>query len=234
MDAQPQNVVRQHSGWLIPLGFGMAVLVLCGLFLAWYLRPGPRSGAPTGDAAPVVLSVGSLRLSVPANYIAAAAGRAGGAQDMLALSALIPDMRGYSEPEARLFAGNAPDSPVVHLLLRRDAVNLDVAARLARVYMPNISDPHGEPGPFGLTRYGFRPETGYDRADLFAGMGNSGPVLLLCDRALPDLPSPNCLVTANPPARDVSLSYRFKRAWLSQWRQIAGGVDGLVRRFAKS
>jgi hypothetical protein len=233
MDGHRQNVIRQHSGWLIPLGFAVAVLVLCGLFLAWYLRPGPRSGAPTGDAAPVTLSVGTLRLAIPANYIATAAARAGGAQDMLALAALVPDMRGYSENEAHRFAGNAPDSAVIRLLLRRDANNLDAAARLARIYMPNISDPRGVPGPFGLTRYGFRPDSGYSRTDLFAGAGDSGPVLLLCERGEPDLPSPNCLVTANPPARDVSLSYRFKRAWLPDWRQIASGTGELMRRFGR-
>src|SRR5476651_126722 len=46
--ADEKEDVHQHSGWLIPLAVAFAILLLSGLFLGWYLRPGPRpqSGAP--------------------------------------------------------------------------------------------------------------------------------------------------------------------------------------------
>lgn len=232
MKPERDHVIRQHSGWLIPLGFALAILALSAGFLAWYLRPGPLAGAPTASDAPVALSVGGLRLEVPANYIAAA--RAGGARETLALAALLPDMRGYSEREARLFAGNAPDSAVVRLLFKADPNSLDAAQRLARVYRPSIADPAGAPGPFGLTRYDFKPDSPYDRDDLFAGTGGAGLVIILCERGDAALPSPNCLASGGPPSPNVDLSFRFKRAWLSHWREIASGVGGLVTRFSKS
>jgi len=152
--ADDQSAIHQHSGWLIPLGFAAAILALSGMFLLWYLRPapGPRSVAPTEDEALVQLSVRGLRLAIPANYIETAAARGGGPRDVLALFALIPSMHGYSDRDARLFAGNPPDSPVIHLVLRDDPNSLDVAARLARVYLPDLANPHGDAGPFGLVQ----------------------------------------------------------------------------------
>lgn len=225
--------IHQHSGWLIPLAFGLAILLLSGLFLGWYLRPGPKGGGmPTVQSHAVELKVRGVPFSIPANYIESAAARAGGEQDNLTLAALFPSWAGYSDADARQFTGNAPDSPVVRLVLRADAINLDAAARLQRIYMPYVSNPKGAEGPYGLTQYGFRNGSGYERNDLF--VGDDGRALLLCERAGPDLPSPNCIALDKPLARGLTLSYRFKRAYLAQWRQIAGGVDTLLTRFRKA
>src|ERR1700710_1010027 len=151
--------VHQHSGWLIPLGLAIAILGFCGLFLGWYLRPGPKAGvAPTGKSNIVQVSVRGVAFAIPANFIESSAARGGGDQDSVALAALFPGMRGYSDADARLFAGNAPDQPVIHLMLRSDPNNLDPEARLARIYMPYITDAKGAAGPFGLTQYGFRKD----------------------------------------------------------------------------
>ena len=71
----------------------------------------------------------------------------------------------------------------------------------------------------------FRANSGYERNDLFAGQGAGGLVLLLCERAAGDLPSPNCLAIDRPLAANLSFSYRFKRAYLARWREIASGVE---------
>jgi hypothetical protein len=233
LNAIHRTVIHRHSGWFIPLGFGLTVLLLCGLFLLWYLRPGQRESALTGDITPVNLSVHELKLAVPANHIETASARAGGAQSMLTLFALLPDMRGYSRADAQRFTGNAPDSPVIHLVLRGDPNSMDASTRLRRIYLPDAVTTAGRPGPFGLIRYEFRPGSVHSGDDLFTGDTDSGPVLLLCERALPDLPSPNCLATANPPARNLSLSYRFKRAYLPNWHQIAEDVDRLMKQFRR-
>jgi hypothetical protein len=219
-----------HSGWLIPLGLVFAILLLSGLFLGWYLRPGPKpAAAPTGKSDMVRLSVRGTAFAIPANYIENAAARAGGEQDSLALAALFPSWRGYSDAEARLFQGNAPDSPVIHLALRRDANNLDAAARLKRIYMPYVSGQ--SVGPFGLTQYSFRADSGYEQNDLFAGETNGVVLLLLCERAGSELTSPNCVAVDRPLAKTLSLSWRFKRAWLARWPEMVGGVDRLVEKF---
>jgi hypothetical protein len=225
---------HQHSGWLVPLGLFGVIVALCGFFLLYYLRPPPapfRDSRPTAAATMVDLSVRGLALHIPARFIETKAARSGGDHDVVPLFAAMPDMRGYSDAEEVLFAGNAADSPVVHLLIRADTNGLDTQTRLARIYMPYIAEPKGELAPFGLTRYSFRADSGYGRSDLYVGIGG-GP-LLLCERPAQDLPSPNCLAIDRPIAQGVNLSYRFKRAHLARWQEIGAGINRLVSGFRK-
>jgi hypothetical protein len=225
-----RDEMHGHSGWLIPVAFMSAILLLSGLFLGWYLRPGPRSAAAlTGNSDLVHLTVRGAAFAIPANYIENAAARTGGEQDSLALAVLFPSWRGYSQADARLFQGNAPDSPVIHMALRRDANNLDAASRLKRIYLPYVEKQSA--GPFGLTQYRFRADSGYEQNDLFAGDGADGLLLFLCERAAGELPSPNCTAVDRPLAKTLSVSWRFKRAYLARWREMAGGVDALVSKF---
>jgi hypothetical protein len=231
-NAGEQGELHQHSGWWLPLSILAVILLLSGLFLGWYLRPGPKPVAvPTGQSNLVNLTVRGSAFAIPANYIENAAARAGGDQDNLALVALFPSFRGYSDGEAKLFQGNAPDSPVIHVSLRGDTNNLAPQTRLQRIYGPYLTGRDGAAGPFGLTQFGFRSNSGYEQNDLFAGESPHGLVLLLCERAGKDLPSPNCLAIDQARARNLTLSYRFKRAYLARWREMAGGVNGLMRKF---
>ena len=230
-----EGEIHQHSGWLIPLTVVVVVVLLCAALMIYYLRPFAlnRNGtAPFRDSrassAIVPLTVSGLRLRVPLRYMESG-DRTAGPKATAALAAALPDMRGYSQTEAQLFAGNAPDSPLVHLLIRAAPNGLVGDDRLQRIYMPYIANPMGEAGPFGLTHYAFRLHTGYGRDDLYAGNG----LLLLCERPAQDIPSPNCLAIDRPIAPGVSLSYRFKRAQLSSWRAINAGVDRLVAEFRK-
>lgn len=226
--------IHQHSGWLVPLGLFGVIVALSGFFLLYYLRPPPapfRDTHPTAAATIVDLNVRGVGLHIPARFIEARAVRGGGDRDTVSLFAALPDMRGYTKAEDGLFAVNAPDSPIVHILIRADANGMDTQTRLARIYMPYIAEPKGEPALFGLTRYGFRADSGYGRSELYVGKGD-GP-LLLCEQPAQDLPSPNCLAIDRPIARGVSLSYRFKRARLADWMAVAAGVNRLISDFRK-
>ena len=215
-----QAEIHQHSGWVIPLGLGAGLLLLCALVLLYDLRPAAlfRNNAPTADSSFVSLALRGVHLQVPGNYLESRASRRGGDVDVLALSAVLPNLRGYSAADAGLFLSNAADSPVVHLMLRGDTNSLSPEGRLSRIYMPYISDPKGAADRFGLTRYTFREGSGYELNDLYQGSSGAGLLLLLCERPAQDLPSPNCLAIDRPVAPGVTLSYRFKLAQLSQWR----------------
>src|SRR5438552_15843771 len=121
--------------------------------------------------------------------------------------ALLPDMTGWSNALASTFAGNTADSPVVYLLMRDERLNLTEADRLARIYLAYVTDTKGKAGPFGLTQYIFRDDTGYRSEDLFVGQTPSGPQLLRCVRFSRQVPSPSCL-RDTPIAHNVALSYR--------------------------
>jgi len=224
--------IHRHSGWVIPGVFLFAIMLLCGLLLGWYLRPGLKSpGAPTGQSGLVRLNLNGVAFAIPANYIANAQARAGGERDAVTLVTLLFSWRGYSDADARLFGGNAPDSPLVRLSLRGDPSGLGPRERLERIYRPYIAQDRGETGPFGLTRYTFVPDAGYGDTDLFAGGDDKEMVLFLCERASTQFPSPNCLAIDRPLTAGLSYSYRFKRAYLGRWREVAAGVDRLIARF---
>lgn len=227
--------VRQHSGWLIPFVVFVVTAGLSALFLLFYLVPAPTSfieehPAPTARTDAVSLRVGALKLTVPANYIVYRSAQQGGTRKDIALFTLLPDFRGYSTGEAQAFSNNSADSPVVYILIREEQLNLNEAERLKRIYLNYVTDPTGKRGPFGLTQYTFRDDSGYRAEDLFVGERSDGPVVMRCWRFSQDVPSPGCLRDQRL-SRNVAMTYRFKRANLGQWREIADGVSGLIAGF---
>lgn len=227
-----ESEIHQHSGWLIPLIVAVAVVILCAAMLLYYIRPFTlgNAAAPFRDnrasSVAIPVTIAGTALSIPRRYFEPGASRG---RNMAALVAALPDMRGFSVDDAQLFAGNAPDSPLVHLLIRATHDDLPATERLRRAYMPYIANPSGEAAPFGLVHYTFRTGSGYSRDDLYAA--KDGSLLLLCEQPAQDIPSPNCLAIDQPVAPGASLSYRFKRAQLSNWRAINDGVNRLVSRF---
>lgn len=232
------GTIRKRSGWLIPLGVFVVTVVLSVLILIYYLAPSPQTfvneqPSPTADSNLVALRVHGMKLWIPANYIQFESVRQGGARKDVSLVAILPDLAGWSSGEAATFADNTADSPVVYLLIRDEEVNRSEADRLARIYLLNVTDPKGAPGPFGLTQYTFREDSGYRNEDLFVGQTAGGPEILRCVRFSPQVPSPSCL-RDTPVDRKAALSYRFKRAHLARWREIGESIGSLMATFKKA
>lgn len=229
--------VQQRSGWLIPIVVFVVTAGLSALFLLFYLVPAPTSfieehPAPTSRTDPVPLTVGGLKLTVPANYIVYRSARTGGRRKEVALFVTYPDFRGYTDSEAQAFTSNAADSPVIYILIRDEQLNLSEEERLERIYRTYVTDPAGKPGPFDLTQYAFRDDSGYRGEDLFVGRLGNKTVVLRCVRFSQEVPSPSCLRDRRL-AKGVAITYRFKRANLGSWREISQGVDTLIGGFAQ-
>jgi hypothetical protein len=232
-----EQAITKHSGWLIPLAVFAVTAVLSGAVLVYYLAPTPAAlignrPAPTSRTDRISLSVGSVNFSIPSNYIRYRAARKGGAQAQVALFAALPDFRGYSDADAQIFSSNTADSPIVYILLHDEGLKLSEQDRFQRIYLGYIVDPRGRRGPFGLTQYAFQNDTGYRGEDLFVGHFGTRIVVLRCVRMSDSVPSPSCLRETRL-AHHAGVSYRFKRAQLSRWREIASGVDTLVHSFMR-
>lgn len=228
------ETLRKRSGWLIPLSVFGVTFVLSAMILLYYLAPPSASlfakqAAPTARADLISLRVGGRPFRIPANYLIYDSTRSGGDRPEVALFALLPDFAGWSDWAGDAFASNAADSRVVYLTIHEDRLGLKEADKLARVYMDYVVDRQGSPGPYGLTQYAFRPDSGYHSQDLFVG---PGPVVLRCDRQNDAVPSPSCLreVLLAP---GVSLAIRFKRAHLESWPAIVAKSDALIASFTK-
>jgi hypothetical protein len=231
-----EEPIRKRSGWLIPLAVFVVTFALSAVILAWYLAPRPSTFAGEQPSSTtrndtVAVTIHKLKLAVPANYIVYDSERQGGERTNLSMFALLPDFRGYSTGEADAFKDNAADSEVVYLLLREEKLNFTEADRLKRIYMNYVGNPQGAPGPFGLMQYTFRDDSGYRAEDLFVGDGAKGPVVMRCVRFSQNVTSPSCLRDVQV-AIGVVLTYRFKRAHLSHWKEIAANAEGLIHGFA--
>lgn len=236
-DDDYENTVKQRSGWLIPLAVFVVTAGLSALFLLYYLAPPPTSfieehPTPTSRTDAVSVSVNGAAFTIPANYMIYSSARSGGTRKDLSLWAIYPSFHGYTDWESSTFSGNSADSPVIYMLIREDRFNINEQARLQRIYLNYVVSPAGKPGPFGLTQYTFRDDSGYRKEDLFVGQTDKGVVVLRCVRLSQDVPSPSCLRDERI-GKNTALSYRFKRTHLADWRDIAAGVDTLVASFRK-
>lgn len=230
------NLAKRRSGWLIPLAVFFVTACLSALVLAYYFAPARPGGAdeepaPTDATRSIALSVGSLSLRIPANYILMAGARRGGPMAEIALIAMLPDLQGYTLGAAPDLTSNAPDSRVVHIALKSGTPVLPEKERLDRIYWPQVEDMKGKPGPFGLRQYVFRADSGYHDQDLFVGATDAGPMALLCTKIAPEAVSPSCMRDM-PFGDDLSLSYRFKRAHLNDWRKIDTGLRMRLAEFS--
>jgi hypothetical protein len=231
------KLAKRRSGWLVPLAVFFVTACLSALLLAYYFapaRPGQaeEEPAPTDATRTIALSVGSHALRVPANYILMASARRGGPMTQVALIVILPDLQGYTLGAAPDLTSNAPDSKVIHIVLKSGTSLLPEQERLERIYMTQVEDSKGKLGPYGLRQYAFRSDSGYHDQDLFVGMTDGGPAVLLCAKIAPEVVSPSCMRDL-PFGDNVTLSYRFKRAHLSEWRKIDSGIRARLAEFSK-
>jgi len=231
------ETVRKRSAWLLPLGVFFVTFVLSAMFLLLYLAPSAPSlfeeqVVPTSRTDIIHLAVNGRRFHIPANYLQYASARQGGERHELDLFALLPDLTGWSNWSADSFTSNAPDARVIFITVRSDKIGLTETDRLKRVYLGYVTNQHGRPGPFGLTQFAFRPDSGYRDEDLFVGETEKGPMVLRCVRLSHEVPSPSCLRDTML-KRGIALSYRFKRSQLEHWSEIGSGVDRLIESFEK-
>lgn len=227
--------VKERSGWLVPSAVLLATAVFCAIFLLYYLAPNPATfievhTSPTAQTDSVRLTIGGLVLRIPANYLPYPSDRRGGVRKEVALYASLPDFRGYSVEDSAPFLANGANSPIVHVRVMEEAYELPEAARLSRIYLDHVVDVRGARAPFGLVRYSFRDDSGYRGEDLFVGRGENGILVMRCVRLAVTVSSPNCL-REMPLTKGVGVSYRFKRARLAQWHEIARGVARLIASF---
>ena len=229
------GVVKEHSGWLVPLAVFFVTACLSALVLAYYFAPSPSGlgqelPSPTDSPIRVSLSVGMVKFRIPANYLPMASARRGGSKEDVDLAAVLPEFDGFSLRVANDFNANAPDSSAIYMTLRSSRTPMPEQDRFRRIYLPQVEDEYGQEGPYGLRQYSFRADTGYHSQDLFFAASEPRPAALICDKPDANTPSPNCLRDL-PLSNGLALAYRFKRAHLEHWREIDNHVRALIAGF---
>lgn len=230
--------VRRESSWRYPLGIFLATLILCAIFLYYYVGPsvdeiGGNVPSPAISEEPIEVSVAGLNFAVPANYTVFPRDRRGGVRDEVWLYALWPTLSGYAPSRREDFIENAPDTRRIDILIAERTSPFTERERIDILYLPQTIDRRGERTPYQLIRHDFKeqranvPTSGYSGAELYLGEGADKEVIaLFCYKERDDTPSPECWreLELTP---SVTLKYTFKRPYLAEWRKI----DEEVRKF---
>ena len=233
--------IKEESSWRYPLGIFLATLVLCAIFLYYYVGPSVddfsgNTPTPAITEEPIAIEIGGVSFEPQANYTVYPRARRGGARDEVSLYALWPTMAGYSPAQRRDFVENEPQSRRIDILISKRNSFFGEAERLETLYLPQTTDQRGVRTPYQLTKFTFKdqrtdvPTSGYADTELFVGNDEDGAVFaLFCFEERDAIRSPDCWREYEF-NEQIEVTYRFKRPYLPEWRSI----DTAVRNYIKS
>jgi hypothetical protein len=188
---------------------------------------------PRWPEAPVALDTPSLPIIVAGAFfnIEPAAIRQGvqrrpGTQDRVDLAYLWPTL--LPPDPARKATVGAPIDPNERLFVTIQAGDgtLPLLERVQTIY-PRYLVAEPTAGPAGLTLRAFRNDTPYRDEELVFESSAPEHFLARCTRR-GVINSGNCLLERRIGNADITI--RFPRDWLSDWKKVASGVDGLMAR----
>ena len=232
--------IKEESSWRYPMTIFIATLILCAIFLYYYVGPSvdDLSGnvpSPAISDEPVSFNVGDSVFRTPTNYTVFPRDRRGGERDNVWLYALWPTMAGYSPARRAAFVENAADTGRIDILIKKRASGFTEQQRIDHLYLEQTIDKRGSRTPYQLIRYDFAeqranvPTNGYSDTELFLGQTNEQTLMALICFKENDIKgsSPECWREYE--LNDgVSVTYRFKRPYLPEWRVIDSRVRGFV------
>ena len=233
--------IKEESSWRYPLGIFMATLVLCAIFLYYYVGPSVEefSGnipSPAISEEPVRVTIAGTTFAPPANHTVYPRARRGGARDELSLYALWQTMNGYSPARREEFIENAPDTRRIDILISKRTSAFAEAERVETLYLPRTVDQRGVRTQYQLTQYNFKsesdpgadvPTSGYANTELFLGATDEGDLIaLFCFKEREEAIPPECWRKYEY-NDEIEVSYRYKRPYLPEWQAI----DQKVREF---
>ncbi len=231
--------IKEESSWRYPIGIFLATLVLCAIFLYYYVGPSVDEfkgdlPSPAITEESVSIEIGGSVFAPAANYTVYPRARRGGVRDEVSLYALWPNMSGYTPSHRKEFVENDPQTRRINMVLSKRTTPITEAERLETLYLPNTIDRRGVRTPYQLTKFAFAerranvPTNGYADTELFVGADEKEDlVVMFCFKERSDIPSPECWRTYEY-SPTVSVSYRFKRPYLPEWRAIDAEVRNYV------
>ncbi len=231
--------IKEESSWRYPIGIFLATLVLCAIFLYYYVGPSVDEfkgdlPSPAITEESVSIEIGGSVFAPAANYTVYPRARRGGVRDEVSLYALWPNMSGYTPSHRKEFVENDPQTRRINMVLSKRTTPITEAERLETLYLPNTIDRRGVRTPYQLTKFAFAerranvPTNGYADTELFVGADEKEDlVVMFCFKERSDIPSPECWRTYEY-SPTVSVSYRFKRPYLPEWRAIDAEVRSYV------
>lgn len=218
-ERRPRHRGRRNGDMrtLFALGF-TAVAALAAASIGYLLRPQWAEVSPPIDAPPLPIVVAGVVFNVPPAAIRIAMQRRAGPQERIDLAYQWPQL---TPPEPR----TAGAGPLLFVTVEKSQESLTPVERLKSIY-PRYIDQSAPPDPDGLVVASFRTGSPYQGEDIIYDAAHPDRFLVRCSRARNELIWAMCLYER--PAGGATLTFRFPRDWLTDWRGVEAGVDRLI------
>jgi hypothetical protein len=214
---------KPRHGHLIAVAMSGVILTGAVALVAYLLWPTWGADA-SKDPGRLPVSVGATLFNVPTDAFRMKVQKHSGPQERIDLSFLYPSL---TAPDGvrHVSADSVEEAiaPIDRIFLsisaHYDAMAPDI--RLRTIY-PRYLDPASSPAQDGLSVRAFRDGSPYSNEDLF--FADTPNMVARCSR---DVLTPGmCLSERRIGGAD--LTFRFPRAWMAQWRDVAGAIDQLT------
>jgi hypothetical protein len=219
----PRSRRRRQRGHLVPILLGSAIAAGAIALVAYLLWP-TWEPDKSSDPSRLPVSVGATLFNVPTQAVRMKVQRHSGPQERVDLSFAYPSLDAAGAPKhASAETAEGAIQPIDRIFLsiaaHHDALAPDI--RVRTIY-PRYLEKAFSQGDDGLTARAFRDGTPYGNEDLFLATTPAMVARCTRDAATPGM----CLSERRVDGAD--LTFRFPRAWLSLWRDVAGAMDKLT------
>lgn len=219
----PNAARRPRSN--IPLVLTACVIGVGAIALiAYLLRPTWHEGAPN-DPERLPISIGSALFNVPSSAIRMRMQRRAGPQDRIDLAFDYPSLTPPA-PRAPVTSDTVEHAPAaanrIFLSISTDSDVITPHERARTIY-PRYVEPQADTED-GLTGQAFRDDSPYRGEDLFT---SDAPALVV--RCTRDAMTPGMCLSQRR-VEGASVTFRFARSYLADWRGVAQAMDTLLER----
>ena len=214
-----------RTGHLLPIALASAIAAGAIAAVAYLLWPTWSTVVGSDGPERLPVSIGGTLFNVPTAAIRMKIQRHSGQQERIDLSFSYPSLEPPG-PQKHVSA----DEVVEEMAQPIDRIFLSIAAhhdslspemRVRSIY-PRYLEQASTPGQDGLTMRAFRADTPYGGEDLYFASTPALTARCSRDAATPGM----CLSERRVDSAD--LTFRFPRNWLSQWQDVAAGMDHLT------
>lgn len=197
----------------------------CALAIITYLLWPTWTNTTAGDPDRLPVIIGDTLFNVPTRSIRVKMQKRSGVQERVDLAFLYPSLTAPETPKhvtaETVETDPAPiDRLFVSIAAHHDAMSPE--ERLRIIY-PRYWDVNASRSADGLTVRPFRENTAYATEDLVFDDASAFVARCTRDEKTPGM----CMSVRRVDGAD--LTFRFPRAWLAQWRDVAGAMDRLVK-----
>lgn len=188
----------------------------------------------TDDTTVREVVIGNNVIAAPSNTIRYERSRRDGVATRLDLYLHWPDMKGYSTAARADFNHTSGRKRILFLSIEERMMSRDMSGRYEPIYSSLIVRP-GRTGPDGIVTYAFNEKSGYlDEVLTVAERPGKDPFVARC------LTGPTAEESLAPCERDIhigdnlSLTYRFPRETLAEWKAMDGAVTAKAAAMLKT